>query len=383
MNFIIFADKAYNYRRPIADGLCKHIKECGHTAEVWYDGNYWLVGDSLLKIFLKDVWRVFANFKARKKNLYIYRFWSILTFYNQKPKNKLRECDAVIVVDNCPNVFMPNKSRRLEMIRETYKKPIVNYDFHYLPNQGWWKYIIKEEGHYGLERFDWYLPIGLVTEFSIPKEIPQIYNCIGMDIQSDELYPEQKEFTVLLDFPHSEGFYAYDLVLETLNELGIKYIQLRGRYTTSDIRSLYRQCSIYFVNVRESFCLPIIEEQLCGCYIFTPYNEWCPAHFLKNDLIDDSNGLLGRNFICYHNNKEELKEKILAIKSNFNSLQVIENFKKEYPNYNTIDNREFESFLKKIENKEITYISHIDYEQYNRYISLDDDYNQANITGRN
>ena len=380
MKFIIFADKAYNYRRPIADGLYKSIIECGHEAEIWYDGIYWLYAENLFFILLKDIWRFFANFSAGKKDLYIYRFFNTLTFYNKKRKQSLYECDAIIIVDNCPNVFIQCSSNRLEMIRGKYRKPIVNYDFHYLPNQGWWKYIKKEKKYYGLERFDWYLPIGLTTEFIIPPKIPVIYNCIGMDIKNKELYPDQKEFSALIDFPHSTGAESYSLVIEALEELGINYIQLKGRYTTSEIRSLYRRCSIYFVNVRESFGLPIIEEQLCGCYIFTPYIEWCPAHFLECEKNHTKS--LGSNFICYHNNKEELKEKILKVKSLYNSKQVIRNFQDEYPNYYSIDKKELELFFKNIQNGCITHSSHEEYEQYNQYLSLTDDYDKANYQSR-
>lgn len=378
MKIVVFADKSYTFVKPKADGIVETLRDMGCDVDVWYDGNYWLNKVSVVKSFFLDIYRLYKNIMAQNRNLYLYRFWSLLTFYSKKRKKALKECDVIIVVSNCPSIFMPNSFPRLDYLRKQYNKPIVIYDSHFLPNQGWWKYISMKDGHYGLERYDWYLVVGLVREFAIPVEIPKIYHEIGMDITSEELKPEQDEFIALVDFKRDNQAENYSMVISTLEELGIKYIALDGKYTKSQIRSIYRKCAIYFVNFRESFGLPIVELQLCGAKIFTPSIDWCPAHFLDKSLYVESSGKLGSNFVCYENDREILKEKILMVKEQFNPQKVLDSFKKEYPNYYRINREELCDFLSKVKSGEINSQTHKDFEQYNKYISLEDDYNVGN-----
>lgn len=373
MKFIIFADKSYNYIKPIADGLHKTLLNEGHESVIWYDGIYWLEKTRLFKVLLMDIYRALMNLRFWNRKKYIYRFFGLLTFNSKKRRKLLNECDCIIVVSNCPTVFYSKNLKRLEEIRLKYKKPVVNYDFHYLPNQGWYKRIINDPNHYGLERFDWYLPVGLITEYAIPKQIPTIYTSIGMDINCENLHPGQNKFQALLDFER-KGYEKYrKLVIEALTDLNIPYLELKGRYTSEEIRSIYRKSSVYFVSCRESFGLPIVELQLCGCYIFTPYNEWCPAHFLDKSPFEEGVGKLGGNFMVYDNNKEILKKQLLHIKSNFDPNQVIERFKEEYPFYNKINLDQLNIFMNKIKTGIIHSESHKEYIKYNKFISTKDE----------
>ena len=375
MKFVIFADRSYNYIKPISVGLNRVLRESGHETEIWYDGIYWLMKLNLFKVLIADIYRVFLNLRTGNSGKFIYRFWNLLAFYNRKKKKALKECDCIIVVDNCPSVFYASDIRRLEYLRTKFKKPIVNYDFHYLPNQAWYKRIASNPKNFGLERFDWYLPVGIVTEYAIPKEIPVIFNCIGMNITDSNLYPEQKDFQVLLDFKRP-GYEVYrDMVVSVLEEENIPYIQLDGRYTTDEIRSIYRKCSVYFVAVRESFGLPIAEIQLCGGYVFTPYAEWCPAYFLNKSPYVKGVGNLGRNFIVYDNDKEKLRVELKRIQKEFDSNVVIRNFKEDYQDYYEINKKELCSFVQKISDGLINADTHEGFKAYNKFISQDDDLN--------
>lgn len=373
MKFVIFADKSYSYVRPISDGLHNTLHTEGHESVVLYNGIYWLNRMNLIKVLLMDIYRAFMNLFSWNRKKYIYRLFGLLTFNSNKTKRLLRDCDCIIVVNNCPSVFYSNTLNRLEALRSKYNKPIVNYDFHYLPNQGWYKRITQDSNHFGLERFDWYLPVGLVTEFAIPKQIPKIYSCIGMDIKKENLFPEQKEFKALVDFER-RGYEQYrSLVINTLEKLDIPYIELKGRYTTEEIRAIYRQCSIYFVCSRESFGLPIAELQLCGCCILTPYKEWCPAHFIDKSPFESGTGELGSNFYFYDNNEEILRNQLLNIKATFDANQIMARFKKEYPDYYKINLDELRMFINKLKIGDINADSHQEYKEYNKLISIEDD----------
>lgn len=376
MKFVIFADKSYNFIKPLATGLHRTIQEMGHESEIWYDGLYWLFDLNLIKVFFGDLYRIYLNAKEGKKDRYIYRFFNLLTFYNKKRHKSLMECDCIIVVQNCPSAF--SLIKRLDFIREKYKKPIVNYDFHYMPNQGWWSRIIKVENHRGLEQYDWYLPVELITEFAIPREIPKIYHNIGMDINDNNLYPEQNEFIVLLDFPRAGHEEQRRREKQLLNEIGVKYIELNGRYTTDEIRTIYRKISLYLVSTRESFGLPIVELQLCGAKVMVPHKEWVPAHFLGKSPYEYGQGYLGKNFITYTSD-EEFKLLLLKEKENINYAQNLLNFREEYPNYDRVNRNEFESFIQKLLNQEITYKTHLEFSKFNDYISLTDDYELSDI----
>lgn len=375
MKFVIFTDKSYNYIKPIGDGLVKVLKEEGHECNVYYDGIYWLERLNLLKILFADIYRLYLNIKARKVDRYIYRFWSLFTFMDTKKKEQLRDCDCVIIVLNCPTAFFVNNGKsRIEKLRKKYKKPIVNYDLHYLPNQGWYKKI-KEQNrdNFGLERYDWYLPVSLVTEYALPRKIPKIYSNIGFDIRSKNLYPDQKEFIALIDFERIGYETERNIQIQALRETNTPYIELKGKYTTDEIRNIYRRCSMFFLAFRESFGLPIVELQLCGCAIFTPYKNWAPAHFVNKDIYEYGDGDLGENFYVYDNDLEKLKSQIQNLKKMHNSTIIIDNLKKDYPAYYSSNSEELDEFFEKIKKGEINKDSHLLYKKYNDYISLEDD----------
>jgi len=348
------------------------LRENGHECIIYQDGIYWLKNLSLIKVLFADIYRFFLNIKTKKKKLYIYRFWGLLFFMNKLKQKQIKECDCIIIVLNCPEAFYID-TPGIESLRK-FEKPIVNYDLHYLPNQGWLKKIKeRNKQNFALERYDWYLSASLITEYALPIDIPKIYSNIGLDIRDKDLYPEQKEFIALVDFLRPGYETEREIQIQALKETNTPYIELKGRYTTSDIRALYRKSSIYFVAFRESFGLPVIELQLCGCYIFTPYKNWLPAHFLNKSLYVAGEGDLGQNFFIYDNDLETLKSYIIKLKNNYNYNLTIERFEKDYPIYYSGNKVELDDFLNKLKNREITEISHKSYEQYNRHISLKDD----------
>ena len=57
MKIVIFASDAYNYRKPIADGLYRNLKELGQDVCIFYDGIHWLNKMNLFKLFLTDLYR--------------------------------------------------------------------------------------------------------------------------------------------------------------------------------------------------------------------------------------------------------------------------------------------------------------------------------------
>lgn len=355
----------------MSDGLYKHLKKLGHDVQILYDGNFWLSKTPLWKVFCSDVYKLFQNIKNRKQK-YFLRFIPMLLFKHNYLSSILKS-DCLIVVDNCPNVFYKDRISRIEDLRKIYSGPIVNYDLHYLPNQGWYG-MIKEanKDNFGLERFDWYLPASLVTEYAIPRKIPKIYSCVGFDIQSNDLYPEQKEFLAVLDFPHKGWEKERSIQVAALEATNTKYLCLNGKYTREEIRAIYRKCNMFFTSVRESFSLPVLEVQLCGGLIVTPFNHWLPAHFIDKDLYLIGNGRLGSNFRVYENDQKRLEEIIEAAKSDFNADMNRMKFSEEYPTYNSIDVGNLKEFCAMVESNQINGDTHKEFQRYNQYISVID-----------
>jgi hypothetical protein len=374
MKFVVFSDKSADPTKLKAESFKKLLEREGCQVIAYGNGVWWLNKPNLLKIFIKDAVHFFMNIKSKNRKLYIYRFFSLLTFNSKKRKKEMSECDCMVVTYSSPPAFDRRFMSRIELLREKYKKPIVNYDVHYLPTQGWWKNLKEQDNaNFGLERFDWYLPAAIVSHFALQKNIPTIYSHIGMDINSANLYPEQNDFIALVDFVHKGFEKEREMQIQALKETNTHYIELQGRYTTEEIRNIYRKCSMHFLTWFESFGLPIVELQLCGCAIFMPDKKWVPAHFLNKSIYDRGEGDLGSNFYVYNNDINLLKIQIEQLKLNYSSKKIIDNFKKEYPLYYQGDSGQIRDFLNKLQSGEINMEKHKEFEKYNEYISLNDD----------
>ncbi|MBO7105494.1 MAG: hypothetical protein J6W22_08455 [Fibrobacter sp.] len=372
MRFVIFSGKNNDYIPPLANGLYEQLIQMGHSVYLLNNGIYWLRSHSFIHLLIADLFHLKKNLKLKKK-FFQYYFFSLLFFW-VKHRKRILEADCLIVVCNCPQVFYKNNLRRIEWLRKRFDGPIVNYDLHYMPNQGWFKKIKKENKYnFGLERFDWYLPASLTMEFAIPRQLPKIYDCIGFNVKSDDLFPEQNDFIALLDFPRKGYEKERAVQKEALKKANVPYIELKGHYTRDEIRKLYRKCSLYFVSCRESFCLPVLETQLCGDIVFTPYEKWLPAHMLDKNLYEFGVTHLGRNFRVYHNNEDELVKLINVVKKDFSAKRNVENFKEDYPYYFAINEKNMISFVDRISNKTVTKNTHMDFLGLNDYLSMSDD----------
>jgi len=375
MNVVIFSDCSHSFVKPLAEGLANSFRKIGWNTAEYENGLYWLQGTSLVKVLFLDIVKLFANTLAWNRNLYVYRFWAMVSFWTNKRRKEVASADCIVVVCQSPTAFYRDNLARLEWLRENYPDiPVVLYESKYLPNQGWYSRIKRHpEGYYGLERFDWYLCGSLGNEFAFPRDLPKIYSLIGINLQHKTLCPEQKDFRALVDFPRKGYEAEREVQIAALEEAGVPYVELKGRYTIDEIRSIYRRTSIYFVSCRESFCLPVVEIQLCGGLIFAPYSRWLPAYFIGKDIYSAGNGKLGKNFHVYENDKAKLVKIITECKKNFNAENNIKTFAKDYPIFYEQDFQELNSFSDLISSRHITAQSHTGYPELNKWISLDDD----------
>jgi hypothetical protein len=329
MKIIILSNDLNSFVKPVAEGLSRMMQEIGLDPVVYTEGH------DLLDLFDRHKNGAFIckNFIKKILNMYYPNRYDV---YNIRRLNRCRSdifrSDLIVVVSHVPGAFIKTCFPGIEYLRQCTQAPIVLYDLVNLATRRKWIDRIRERGGYGLERYDWYLAASVVSELPMPREF-QAYSLIGMNLISENLHPDQVpgDFLALVDFPRKGYEKERELQLQALKETGTRYLMLNEPLTISEIRALYRKTSLFFLSFRESFGLPIVELQLCGAKIATPYKNWAPSHYINKGIFSRGEGDLNRNFIVYENDLGLLKEKIQALKRNHNPQAVIDEFKTTTP----------------------------------------------------
>lgn len=363
MRLAILTDTEHSFRRVQAEGLYRMVQQAGADATILYDG---------LRLLSPARGKVLHSASLSRRVLYLLRN----VFYQLACVPRLHPYDIIVVVSGIPGAFVRSRLANIELVlRKLYPgKVVVNYSHYYLPTRGMWQERLQqgdpsrgipEGGNFGLERYDWYFCASVVSEYPLPRmpHTDHPYSLIGINLDDGSLFPQKKErFLALVDFERADHLHERMIQIRALEETNTDYIVLHGSYSIAEIRELYRQCSIYFVASRESFGLPICELQACGSYILTPYINWCPSHWLKDDLYAEGEGTLSPNFVVYDNDLEKLKQAIVRIKSRYDPEEVFNTFLTSHPHYFYGDIRELRTFLERVRNYQITGQSHLAYQ---------------------
>jgi hypothetical protein len=267
------------------------------------------------------------NIHISKKNL----IEKIKDSYSlKKLRHSLQRCDAICIVKPIPAAF--EKAFPAEAIRTLNPRvPLILVSNYYLELMPYWKNAlqfgdvnlkISPATCCGIDRYDWYFATSLATHEAMP---PGPHRCteVGLNLLTDDLTAgEQTEFLALLDFERQNESHTRDIARLALREAGVKYIELRGTYSISDIRRIYRQTSLYFLACYESFGLPIAEVQACGNYVLSPNPTWCHAHSIKPSLDTSELGEFTNNFVFYENTVSRLVEIIKTLRELHDPQQI-------------------------------------------------------------
>ena len=364
MKIAILCNRENSYIKLMGEGLQRMLAEIGVEVEVFYDGLAAL--EQLPQPFSQYI-RQPSNGLATKKILK-YAIKEMPQFYSFL--KKLRAFDAVVVVKSVPQAFMKSLFHDATLRYYLPGVPIILYDLYYLPTRGLWGKWLKEGNrgmhigesqNWGLERYDWYLCASVVSECPMPKG-PHPYSIVGLHLSDGSLSPDPKEgFQALVDFENTGDEHERALQILALEETHTKYVALKGRYSISEIRKIYRESSIYFLAMRESFGLPICELQASGSYVFTPYPEWAPSHWLKQDVMQPGPGELPENFVVYDNDKDLLIQEIKRVKAMYDPKVVVNNFHRNHRHLFYGDSEELKRSIQMLERGQIHSKSH---EQY-------------------
>jgi hypothetical protein len=321
MQIAIITDSGHSYPRVMAEGLQRMLGKLNVQSTLFYNGH-----NIIRKID-------FAPSNKMKFARSVRNVW--LQSWLRRYARTWANYDALVIVGHSPGAFMRGFWNDTELRQLLPNQPIVLYDLVYLPTRGSWARWLREGnpslgipsgGHFGLERYDWYLCASVVSEYPLVGADHPISN-IGLDLDDGSLYvSENNNFMALLDFARGSHMDKRRVQKAALHKSGIKWIELTGQYSISAIRAIYRKCNVYFVAHRESFGLPICETQACGSYVFTPYADWCPSHWTKSDLSIAGAGALSRNFVVYDNDSRRLSDELSALRACYNPFTVRERF---------------------------------------------------------
>jgi hypothetical protein len=355
MRIAILGDRERGYVEPMAEGLQRMMRKAGVESQLLYDG---IERFSRIPMpFRRYVQDRSTGHLARNTLRYLKTIPSSYQFVSE-----LRKFDAVVMVNSIARAFLTDFFCDEAVRAMLPDVPIVLYDVFYLPTRGPWGRWLKEgkpevgvttSGNWGLDRYDWYLVASVISECPMPQG-PQPYSLIGLNLEEETLRPEPKaEFRALIDFAQPGHEKQRSIQISGCEKTRTKYTVLEGSYSLSEIRTIYRQSSIYFVAHRESFGLPVCEVQACGAYVFTPYSNWCPSHWLKPDIFQEGPGILPPNFVVYNNELETLVSKIERIKQDYDPRAVFDSLLQQHPQHYYGNQAELERFLTLLEKREI------------------------------
>ena len=366
------ADNADNFVKPRAEGLVRMFSRLGVTSKVFYDGLRFLdLKEKKPKITFtgpKQFARSLLNSINPPDDAFLNRVWK-----------ELESFDLMVVVETVPTAFLNYQLNRVEEVRNRFPEmPIVLYSSIYLSTLGEWIRFLKQgndyhgfiqgSGHYGLERYDWYLIGSATTDFPMPKGF-QPLTVIGCDLNDGSLYPEQnQDFIALMDFERPNHMAERAIQILALEKTNTKYKVLNGRYPMAEIRRIYRQSSIYFLAHLEAFGLPIVEVQACGGKVFTPYARWAWAHYDKPDLCIPGSGPLSDNFIVYNNDLDLLCQKIEEEKKSFDPQKNLDLFKEKDGRFFEGDLEKLKQFVLEVQSGKIHSRLHSSHESLNKLI---------------
>jgi hypothetical protein len=325
MRFAILSDDYPSFRRPMAISLSKMFTSLGQESVIFYEGTEVLgrIEPSRPVDRMKSHIKTIINFAWREK--YPSEYPSVRSL--AVLKSKLRAFDAVFICAHMPSTLSKNSYQGVDSLKASLK-------ILWATRVAWCDRVRFEPyfgGFSGFGRFDYYVVVSDISEHPIKKDIDWPVSVIGGDFSDAELYPEQTEFRALIDFERDDHIAERKIQVKTLEKLNIPYTVLSGTYSHRALYTIYRKHSVYFLAHRESFGLPIVELQHCGSYIFAPYKNWAPSHYINKSPYIRGEGELSRNFVVYFNDAKILEEKLLEIRGHYSPKAVLDEFATQNP----------------------------------------------------
>ncbi len=332
MKITILTRPQFSSPRILAESLQMQLHENGINVEILFD---------------IDVLNRLVGYKNSKLS---FHFWLskkvIHWFSDRRVMQVLKQADAVVISECIPNAFWKSLYN-VEKLKTILKKPVFIYEVYWLGNAPTQIETLQKNGDSSFERYDGHLFVSPVTEIrSTPS--PNAF-CLGLLAKTWNLKPlPKKELIALVDFAQP-GYEAFrEIQISQLMKACIPFIALESSYTIEEIRNIYQQVSIFFVQFPEAFGLPILECLCTGAQVFTPNSGWPMSWRLDIEPKVHHTGILPNCFTVYDGERDLLK-KLLVFKENFNPtktpLQVYNEFIQTYPAFYQGDQLELKRCL--------------------------------------
>jgi hypothetical protein len=323
-----------DFRSPriLADSLKSQLEEQGAAVEIFYEI------DLLNRLVSFRDSQLSFHFWLKRKLQHFRKDINLLRI--------LKGFDAVVISECIPNGFI-RRLFNIEKIRKIIKKPIGFYEVYYLGNGPTQIDFLINSNEALIDRYDFHLSVGRVTE--IKSAVNDHYFPIGINGSLWNLKPLPKnQIIAILDFVYPGNEFIRETQIRALNLAGIKYISLDKPYTITEIRKIYQQGSIYFMQSYEAFGLPLLECLCSGCQIFTPESWWPMSWRLNENPEIHGEGLLPNCFTVYKN-EEELIKQLITFRENYDLVEtpkkVFENFLSHYPDFYHGNETEMKRFM--------------------------------------
>lgn len=333
MKIAIITRDDFRSPRILADSLKLRLEHQNIKVEIFYDPAF-----LTRLVSVKDSKLRFHFWLKRKLNGYL-KDAAVL--------KKLKRFDIIIISECIPNAFLRNLYN-IEEFRKIIQKPIGLYEVYYLGNAPTQVNFLEESRNPLSERFNFYLSITDVTE--IKQQSKGNWYPIGIKAESWNLKPFPKnELVAIIDFLHEGNEEFRQVQIRALGKAGIKYISLEKPYTIEEIRRIYQQGAIYFMQSFEAFGLPILECLCCGCQIFTPESWWPMGWRLNENPAIHGDGVLPDCFSVYKS-EEQLVTELISFKEKYDLTEtpkkVFETFLEHYPEFYFGNEAELQRFFK-------------------------------------
>lgn len=335
MKIAILSRSDYSSPRILAESLRNQLNEQNVYAEIFYE-----MGLLTRLVSFFDSKLSFHFWFKRKVSKY---------FYDKNVLKKFKKFDAVIICECTPNGFL-KRLYNIEKLKLILKKPILFYEVYYLGNTPSQVKILQLNNEPLFKRYDLHLAISGTTEI---KSSPSAeWNVIGICSNKWDLAPKpKKELLAIVDFVQPGYEENRDVQIKVLKKVGIKYISLEKKYSFEEIRKVYQQGAIFFLQFPEAFGVSLLECLCSGNQIFTESSAWPMSWRLdKNPEVFDK-GILPDCFTVYETEENLLKE-LTIFKRNYNLIEspkkTFNSFLNHYPTFYYGNQEGIEEVLAKI-----------------------------------
>lgn len=305
---------------------------------------------------VKALTRLFSS-KTVKSKAFVWFLYKTLHYIGDKIFfANIKKYDAVVLCACSPYGFY-NHSYNIERLKSIIQKPVLYYAVQYLENSPTILELLKAGNHASIERYDWHLTVSPVTEIRQKPAPP--WEHVGMYLKGSGLKPvPKKEFFAIVDFERS-GFEEYRKIqIRALEDLEIPYISLEKEYSMEEIRKIYQQSALIFLEFPEAYGLPIAECLSYGSYIFTPDSSWPMSWRLDEEgLSVHGPGKLAECFVVY-DGLEDLKIKLSELRSEYDLVEtpgkVFDAFVNNYPTFYNGNMQGLSNVLDRIRNNDFS-----------------------------